>query len=107
GEFSPVAAGPGTHVLTYTFSTDYCTDSARSEIVVHALPVQQPFLTVGICGETPVQLGVSGGSVYQWSPASGLSDPASRNPIATVDSTTTFVTQVTDDNGCSVQDTTV
>jgi len=47
-----------------------------------------------------VQLDGSGGTSYSWTPASGLTDPNSPNPIASPTTTTTYVLQVTDGNGC-------
>lgn len=44
----------------------------------------------GVCRGTPVQLSVSGGETYTWSPGLGLSDPSSDRPVATPDSSTTY-----------------
>jgi len=38
---------------------------------------------------------------YQWSPAGLLNNPFSADPIARVDTTTTFRVVVTDENGCT------
>lgn len=43
-----------------------------------------------ICSGTSLQLSVTGGSAYQWTPASGLSDPASANPVASPNATTKY-----------------
>ncbi|MEL7529906.1 MAG: T9SS type A sorting domain-containing protein [Bacteroidota bacterium] len=44
---------------------------------------------------------------YAWSPAAGLSDPNIANPMATVDSTTTWVLTVMDDCGTSTDTITI
>jgi len=50
----------------------------------------------------PVQLSVSGGSSYVWSPANGLSCVTCPNPIATPETTTTY-TVVESSNSCASQ----
>ncbi len=52
-----------------------------------------------ICPGEDYQLEASGGSIYQWSPAQFLDDPNVYNPIANVDSTTTFTVIVSDSCG--------
>jgi gliding motility-associated-like protein len=40
-----------------------------------------------------------------WSPSIGLDNPSKPNPIATIDSTTTYIVLGTDSNGCYASDT--
>ncbi|MDP4131857.1 MAG: gliding motility-associated C-terminal domain-containing protein, partial [Bacteroidota bacterium] len=47
------------------------------------------------------QLLATGGAAYSWSPAEGLSDAAISNPVAAIDSTTTFMVNAIDSNGCA------
>ena len=56
------------------------------------------------CLGTPVQLNANGASNYKWTPATGLSDAGSANPIATPAFTTLYI--VSDDLGsvCTVKD---
>lgn len=42
---------------------------------------------------------------YTWSPATGLDDPYSPNPIASPNQTTTYILTITDPNGCTYIDT--
>lgn len=65
----------------------------QDSVVVEPLAVDAGLDTT-VCREVPVQLGASGGSVYSWSPAQGLSNPNSSNPIATPASTTTYYVTV-------------
>ncbi len=51
-----------------------------------------------------VQLQAIGGESYIWSPASGLSNPNSPNPIASPLNTTTYKVQVINEFGCLVED---
>ncbi len=57
-----------------------------------------------ICSGNSTQLNASGGVLYMWSPALGLSDPTSATPTATPSTTTTYTVVVTDANGCSGTD---
>lgn len=58
-----------------------------------------------ICKGDGVTLDVTGapGNSYTWTPASGLDNPNSANPVATPDNTTTYVVSVTDVAGCQDQ----
>lgn len=43
---------------------------------------------------------VGNGSTFEWSPATGLSDPHINNPVATPKTNTVYIVTVTDGNGC-------
>ena len=58
-----------------------------------------------ICEGESVELFATGGTNYQWSPATGLNDPTISNPIASPTVTTTYDVIVTDDNNCSSNET--
>lgn len=105
GTFSPVAAGPGDHVIRYTYvAADGCTAVDSNSITVNALPKASTVPLITACEGIPVPLTVSGGKTYLWSPAGSLNDPTSQTPVATVDTTTMFLVEVTDSNGCSATD---
>lgn len=57
-----------------------------------------------ICEGESTPLSALGGVNYEWSPAAGLDDPFSQNPMATPLSSTTYSVTVTDGNGCSGTD---
>jgi gliding motility-associated-like protein len=105
GDFSPLLAGVGEHLLTYTYSNVYCVDSVSGSILVEATPVAQPALTTSICGGMSVTLIAGGGSSYSWSPAAPLNNPGIADPVATPDLTTTFIATVSTDSGCLGYDT--
>ena len=52
------------------------------------------------CSELTSQLSAAGASVYSWTPAEGLNDPNSANPVAAISTTTHFIVQGTSVNGC-------
>ena len=53
----------------------------------------------------PVQLLATGGTSYQWTPISGLSDPNIANPIATIGSSQTYYLKAFTPQGCASYDT--
>src|SRR5205807_2285181 len=62
-----------------------------------AIPGPAP---VAVCPMTPVQLQGSGGVSCSWLPTTGLDDPTSCAPHATVSTTTTYTLVVFSDSGC-------
>jgi len=70
---------PSVYPLTATVDQD--TINAGESTIIHAI--------------TDTTLTVS------WSPATGLNNPTSFNPVATPDHTTTYTVTITDANGCS------
>jgi len=57
-----------------------------------------------ICLGSSAQLAATGGSSYNWSPATGLNNATIENPIATPTTPTTYTVTVTDRNGCTATD---
>ena len=53
-----------------------------------------------ICLNNSVSIQASGGSVYEWSPATGLSDNSIANPVASPKVSTDYILTVKDDIGC-------
>lgn len=57
-----------------------------------------------VCAASPVNMFAAGGTSFSWSPAAGLSDPNSANPIATPLTSTKYYVTVSDATGCSKLD---
>src|SRR5439155_1591098 len=57
-----------------------------------------------ICVNSSVQLNVSGGQLYNWSPVAGLNDPNISNPVAQPIQSTKFYVSGKDMNNCTVLD---
>lgn len=57
-----------------------------------------------ICFGDVIQLHAAGGADYKWKPGESLSNPYVDKPVATPDSTTVYVVNVTDQNGCKFED---
>ncbi len=92
-----------TETTTYTVTvTDEngCTDIDEVVVFVNEPNSVDLGPDVTLCGGGVVPLDAGVGVAYQWSPTTGLSDPNSRNPIATVTNTTIYTVQVTNANGC-------
>jgi gliding motility-associated-like protein len=53
----------------------------------------------------PLQLSATGGEFYQWSPATGLNDPAIANPVAVLYDSIHYILQATTSFGCPTYDT--
>ncbi|MCB9168902.1 MAG: gliding motility-associated C-terminal domain-containing protein [Flavobacteriales bacterium] len=54
-----------------------------------------------VCPNDPVPLMANGGTLYQWQPPAGLSDPTIPDPTATVSAPTTYAVIVSDAIGCA------
>ena len=105
---NPVISNP---IATPSQSTTYsvvgtapngCTALDTVRVTVNPLPIAsiQPSANIVCPGET-IQLQASGGIAYQWSPATGLSNPNIANPVATMTQDITYTVAVTDGKGCT------
>ncbi|QQL50608.1 PKD domain-containing protein [Mucilaginibacter ginkgonis] len=105
GDFNAHNAGPGIHVMTYTFTTTAgCTYTRNFNIIVYP----EPIITIGndvtlLEGDsTFLQATANGdGLKYKWYPASGLSRDDVLNPVATPLNDTKYTLTVTSASGCT------
>ena len=83
-----------------------CKDSITRNVISNAISVNAGTDSSFCDGPVSVQLNgtVSGTGNYSWTPAVFLSNSTISNPIATVNTTTTFYLTVTNASGCSGQD---
>jgi gliding motility-associated-like protein len=105
---------PGT-TTTYIFrvkDTSYCTKAVSDTItvkVIHPLPVNAGNDTAITIGE-PLQLQVlnDNSSYYQWTPSTGLNNPSTYNPVATINTSSidsiVYKVTVISQEGCSSSD---
>ena len=97
--FHPTLADSGWYYSTiYTLGGCKVTDSTKARGIgpnVHAGADQS------ICYGQTVQLHASGGNTYSWTPVTGLSNPASPDPMASPLVTTNYIVKVIDNSGCS------
>lgn len=99
-----------TFTLTIT-DANGCVSTDAVTITVGTDPPIDAGSNTTTCQGVPVQLGGSPtsvpGSSYLWTPAIGLDDPTSPNPLATVGATTTYVLLVSNDTCTSTQPVTI
>jgi gliding motility-associated-like protein len=107
GIFSPAAAGLGSHTVRYIYtSSDNCSDTAFTQVVVNANPRVSagsdktilPGATVILDGSSDVA------GAVRWTPAAGLSSDTTLKPVATPQSDTRYTLSVTTAQGCSATD---
>lgn len=77
-----------------------CKDTDDVNIIIFPLPNANAGTDVAVCINDTVQLNASGGTIYNWSPATGLNSVVIANPLAFPVSTTTYTVTVTNANGC-------
>lgn len=85
--------------------TSGCSDTANVDLIVRPNIVANAGPDGIAAINYPYQLNGSGAGQYSWSPSLVLNDPNIANPIATIQSNTTFVLTITNDAGCSDTDT--
>lgn len=86
---------------------DLCniTDTLSTTIRVNDVPVSSIYKSNDIdCSNTTANLNASGGQAYKWWPATGLSNAAVPNPVASPRETITYHVIVSNGAGCSVND---
>ena len=97
---------PGTYDVTLIVETNDGPDTlvVTDFVTVHDLPLANAGADETVCAGNTVQLQASGGTVYEWFPATGLSDPNVDDPLAAPAATTSYTVLVTDANGCQASD---
>jgi gliding motility-associated-like protein len=81
-----------------------CSKKDSVTISIKNLPVVTKSNDTAVCINKKVQLLVSGGTTYSWSPASTLDNPNISNPVASPLVTTKYYVTVTNAAGCSKMD---
>jgi gliding motility-associated-like protein len=103
---NPIATPASTTTYTVIISNSVSGCTAVDSVTVTITPAV--FANAGndasICIGNSTILGASGGTSYNWNPATGLSDPTIVNPVASPVTTTTYTVLVTDAAGCVSSD---
>lgn len=88
---NPTATLTGSQNYTLTVTdANGCQDTDDILINVVALPVANPGINAAVCPGGSTTLNGQGGTTFTWSPAAGLSNPNSANPVCTPLSTTNY-----------------
>jgi gliding motility-associated-like protein len=105
---SPTATPAQTTVFHLVIADATCRqyDSAFDiQVVVNDTPTVTAGKANNInCSTLTAQLTATGATSYSWLPSTGLSDPLSASPVATISETTQFVVQGTNAEGCTSYD---
>jgi len=88
------------YILTETITATGCQKQDTITVTVNPLPVIVTSGNAGVCSTDSIQLTANGGSTYLWSPASGLSNVNSNQPMASPSDTITYQVIVTTQFGC-------
>ncbi len=81
-----------------------CTARDTVTVTVHDLPTAQAGNDTTICFGTSTPLSATGGVSYAWTPSATLDNPAVSNPTASPSTSTKYLVEVTDANGCKDTD---
>ncbi|RYY88293.1 MAG: PKD domain-containing protein, partial [Chitinophagaceae bacterium] len=96
-------ADPAVATTFYVTGTDAFGCTARDSVRVQVqqrFHLQTPPPADSLCAGSAVQLRAGGAATYAWSPAAGLDDPASANPLARPTATTTYRVVASDSIQC-------
>jgi gliding motility-associated-like protein len=93
-----IAHQAGVYHVTVTKSGCHASDSIT--ISTKPSPVVVISGQTSICKDGSTLLSASGGTVYNWSPATGLSNPSNASTTASPPATTQYNVAVADANGC-------
>ncbi len=92
----------GNYLVTLIVNNQGCADTATHLLTVHPSPVVQvnPSSAV-LCEGKTLQLNAVGGTLYEWTPATGLNNSSIASPVASPASSTNYQVKVTTDFGCT------
>lgn len=99
-----VYSAPGNYTATLIAYNGIAYDTIQKVVSVFAPPSVNAGADQTICLGSATTLFSSGGTIYNWSPTTGLSSPTVPNPSASPTATTTYTVTVTDVNGCVAND---
>ena len=96
--------GFGNHKVLYTLngSLPCLQGSAQQEVSIQDFPKPDlgPDILLGKGNSVTLKGTVDGGVTYVWSPATGLDNPATANPVASPAQTQEYILKVLSSNGC-------
>lgn len=106
GLFTPAAAGPGPHIITYHYTLDgnKCSDTITQTAIVGVKPTVSagPTMVILKGGQATLQGSATGGTnlVYAWTPINNLDDYTVLTPVASPPTDTYYTLKATNGDGC-------
>ena len=102
---NPVATPGDTTTYTVTVTDiNGCSNTDAITVFIYNAPPANAGLDQSVCLGSSVSLAATGGTIYAWSPGTGLSATNISNPLASPAINTTYTVTVTDAAGCSATD---
>lgn len=102
---NPTFSGIATTNYTLTVThPNGCTDTDDMTLIVNPLPAVNAGPDQMICDGSSTTLAGVGVGAYSWSPAAGMVGANTATPTITPTTTTTYILQITDANGCQQTD---
>jgi len=104
GETTPNIQVSPTVTTTYSViitNTAGCNDTDYVTVTVNPLPTITYSGSISICEGGSTQITLIGANSYVWSPALGVSNSNTSNPVLSPSQTTTYTVTGTDANGCN------
>lgn len=96
---------PGLFTVNLKLTDSFgCVDSLKRNVNIYELPPVNAGKDTSIVLGFPIKLNASGGVVYEWFPADGLSSVFIPDPVASPKSSTTYQLTVQDQYGCVNRD---
>jgi gliding motility-associated-like protein len=98
---NPTASPNETTEYTLVIYTGDCpVDTLKTTVTVNPIPIITIMNDTLVGYKEDITLWVSGGAGYSWTPAEYLDNPLLPNPVANLEITTHFISQVTNEFGC-------
>ena len=108
GQFNPVVAGPGSHIVRYTHTgANGCSNYKEQPVLVYPAPTASAGLDKIILeggSETLKGFGSGTNIKYQWTPAQWLSSDAVPEPKTNATDNIVYKLTVTSSDGCTASD---
>jgi gliding motility-associated-like protein len=103
-KISPIGINAGGRYYVQVISAGGCIGKDSTNAIVSPLPVADAGMDEIICEGNKLLLEATGGDMFSWRPAAGLSNASIRNPTASPITTTTYTVTVTNPGGCKNED---
>ncbi len=107
---NPVAVNPSTGIIDYIVSVTDVLGCPKPSFDTMRVTVEEVVANAGprdtaVVEGQPLQLNATGGSIYEWTPATWLNNPNKSNPISNPKNDIEYIVKVSNSSGCVDTDT--